>query len=93
MNKKYTFRANSNSWLQIVQPEFTTWKYKVKLSAETPERRCSVTKLFLKFRNIQRKTRVWESHFDKIAGLVVLRTPTWKTSANGCIVHNMSLKT
>ena len=28
------FHANNNSRLRIAQPEFTTWKYKVKLSAE-----------------------------------------------------------
>ena len=31
---KYVFRASNNSRPQIVQPEFTTWKYKVKLNAE-----------------------------------------------------------
>ena len=34
-----------------------------------------------------------ESPFNKVEGLQVLRTPTLKTSANGCLVHNMSLKT
>ena len=29
-----SIHVNSNSRIQIVQPEFTTWKYKVKLSAE-----------------------------------------------------------
>ena len=29
-----SIHANNNSRLQIVQPEFTTWKCKVKLSAE-----------------------------------------------------------
>ena len=29
-----SFQVNNNSGLQIVQPAFTTWKYKVKLSAE-----------------------------------------------------------
>ena len=31
-----SFHVNNNSPLQIVQPEFTTWKYKVKLSPEAP---------------------------------------------------------
>ena len=31
--------------------------------------------------------------FNKVEGLQVLRTPTLKTSAKGCLVHNMSLKT
>ena len=34
MNLKISIHVNNNSRLQIVQPEFTTWKYKVKLSAE-----------------------------------------------------------
>ena len=29
-----SIRVNNNSGLQTVQPEFTIWKYKVKLSAE-----------------------------------------------------------
>ena len=29
-----SFHVRKYSRLQIVQPEFTTWKYKVKLSAE-----------------------------------------------------------
>ena len=29
-----SIHVNNNSRLQIVQPELTTWKYKVKLSAE-----------------------------------------------------------
>ena len=29
-----SIQVNNNSGIQIVQPEFTTWKYKVKLSAE-----------------------------------------------------------
>ena len=29
-----SIHENNNSRLRIVQPEFTTWKYKVKLSAE-----------------------------------------------------------
>ena len=27
-----SIHVNSNSQIQIVQPEFTTWKYKAKLS-------------------------------------------------------------
>ena len=35
MNKhEICIHVNNNSRLQIVQPEFTIWKYKVKLSAE-----------------------------------------------------------
>ena len=30
--------VNNNSQIKIVQPEFTTWKYKVKLSAEAASR-------------------------------------------------------
>ena len=33
-----SIHINSNSRIQIVQPEFTTWKYKVKLSAEAANR-------------------------------------------------------
>ena len=33
------------------------------------------------------------SLFNKVHGLQVLRTPILKTSAKGCLVHNMSLKT
>ena len=29
-----SIHTNNNSGIQIVQPEFTTWKYKVKLSVE-----------------------------------------------------------
>ena len=29
-----SIHVNNNSRIQVVQPEFTTWKYKVKLSAE-----------------------------------------------------------
>ena len=28
------FHANNNSRPQIVQPEFSTWRYKIKLNAE-----------------------------------------------------------
>ena len=45
----------------------------------------------IKFRNIHRKTPV--SLLNKVEGLQMLRTPILKTSANGCLVHNMSLKT
>ena len=31
--------------------------------------------------------------FNKVEGLQVLRTPILKITANGCLVHNMSLKT
>ena len=31
-----SFHVRKYSRLQIVQPEFTTWKYKVKLSADQP---------------------------------------------------------
>ena len=31
---KISIDVNNNSWLQIVQPENTNWKDKVKLSAE-----------------------------------------------------------
>ena len=34
-----------------------------------------------------------ESLFDKVEGRQVLITPILKTFANGCLVHNMSLKT
>ena len=39
------------------------------------------------------KTPVLESLFNKVEGLQGLRTPILKTSAKGCLVHNMSLKT
>ena len=29
-----SIRVNNNLRIQTVQPEFTTWKYKIKLSAE-----------------------------------------------------------
>ena len=29
-----SIHVSNNSWLQIVQLEFTTWKYKVKLGSE-----------------------------------------------------------
>ena len=31
---KISIHVNNNSQFQIVQPEFATWKYKLKLSAE-----------------------------------------------------------
>ena len=35
MNMKHLFiHVNNNLRFEILQPEFTTWKYKVKLSAE-----------------------------------------------------------
>ena len=35
MNKhEISIQVNNNSRIQIVQPEFTTWKYKIKLNAE-----------------------------------------------------------
>ena len=34
-----------------------------------------------------------ESLFDEVAGFQVLRTPILKKFANGCLVHNISLKT
>ena len=34
-----SIHANNNSQIEIVQPEFTTWKYKVKLSVEAASRR------------------------------------------------------
>ena len=33
-----------------------------------------------------------ESLFNKIEGIQVLRLSILKTSANGCLVHNMTLK-
>ena len=33
-----SFQVNNNLWLQIAQAEFTISKYKVKLSAEAPNR-------------------------------------------------------
>ena len=35
MNKdEISFHINNNSWIQIVQAELTTWKYKANLGAE-----------------------------------------------------------
>ena len=34
MNMKLSVHVNNNSHIQIVQPEFATWKYKAKLVAE-----------------------------------------------------------
>ena len=34
MNMKLSVHVNNNSHIQIVQPEFATWKYKAKLGAE-----------------------------------------------------------
>ena len=31
---EWTWNVNKNSRIQIEQPEFTTWKYKVKLGTE-----------------------------------------------------------
>ena len=41
--------VSENSKLHIVQPEFSTWKYKVKLSAEAVSRGVLQKNLFWKF--------------------------------------------
>ena len=76
-----------NSRLQIVQPEFTTWKYKVKLSAEQP------TEVLYKKNAMLKESTCVGALFNKVEGLQVLRTPILKIPTNGCLVQNMSLKT
>ena len=43
-----SIHINNDSRLQIVQPEFTTWKYKVKLSAEASSGGIHKKELFFK---------------------------------------------
>ena len=50
-------------------------------------------KLFLKISQYLRKKICVGVSFDEVAGFQVLRTPILKKSANGCLVHNISLKT
>ena len=84
----------NNSRLQIVQPEFTIWKYKVKLSAKAANRSVPYTKkLFLKIPQYYQENTCVGALFNNVEGLQVLRTPILKATANGCLVHNMSLKT
>ena len=46
--REISIHVNNNSWFQIVQPEFPTWKYKVKLSAEVTSEGFLWKKLFVK---------------------------------------------
>ena len=39
--------VNNNSRVETVHPEFTTWKYKTKLSAEAASRGVLLKKLFV----------------------------------------------
>ena len=50
-----SIHVNNNSQIQVVKPEFTTWKYKVKLSAEAVMRICSVKRLFVKMLQYSQK--------------------------------------
>ena len=66
--------VSENSKLHIVQPEFSTWKYKVKLSAEAVSRGFYKRICSENFRNVYRKTTVLEFLFNKVAGLQDLTT-------------------
>ena len=70
-----SIHVNSNSRIQVVQPESTTWKYKVKLNAEAASGGVLWKSCWQKFRNIHRKTPVLD--------LQILRKSILKTSANG----------
>ena len=47
--------------------------------------------MFEKF--LQQENTCVGAFFNKVEGLQVLGTPILKITANGCLVHNMSLKT
>ena len=49
--------------------------------------------MFLKSWQYSQENTCVEVCFNKVGGLQILRAPILKTSVNGCLVHNMSLKT
>ena len=71
-------QVSNNPRIQIVQLEFTTWKYKVKLNAEAASR------AVLWKSCIHRKAPVLESLFNKVEGILILRSPIL-ISTDGCL--------
>ena len=73
-----SIQVSNSPRIQIVQPEFTTWKYKVKLNAEVASR------AVLWKRRIHRKAPVLESLFNKVEDILILRSPIL-ISTDGCL--------
>ena len=73
-----SIQVSNSPRIQIVQPEFTTWKYKVKLNAEVASR------AVLWKRCIHRKAPVLESLFNKVEDILILRSPIL-ISTDGCL--------
>ena len=75
MNMKLSVQVNNNSHIQIVQPEFATWKYKAKLVAEADSGDVYKKAVRKNFKIFTWKHLRWSCE--------ILRTSILKTSANG----------
>ena len=84
-NLRARFNHNIPKITKTKKPKKHQFKICIKDKTSTPTSRssyqCSIKKLFLKFRNIHRKTPLLESSFNKVADLK--EHLFWRTSVNG----------